>query len=167
MSRIAMVIARADNGVIGRHGKLPWWLAEDMRHFKAVTMGKPCIMGRKTWDSLPAKPLSGRANIVVTRDADFLASGAQIAPNVDEALKLAMALDSEEIAVIGGAEIYRAAVPVEDRIYLTEVHADFEGDTHLAPFERREWRESGRDARIAPDGLRYDFVVLERIGRSS
>ena len=163
MSRIALVIARADNGVIGRHGKLPWRIAEDMRHFKAVTMGKPCIMGRKTWDSLPTKPLPGRANFVVTRNAELRAGGAQIARNVDEALNLAMALDSEEIAVIGGAEIYHAALPVTDRIYLTEVHADFEGDTHLAPFERSEWRESGRDARVAPDGLRYDFVVLERI----
>ena len=157
----------ARNNVIGRDNGLPWRLPEDLRHFKTVTMGKPVLMGRKTWDSLPAKPLLGRSNIVVTRDAELRASGAQIAPNMDEALKLAMALDSEEIAVIGGAEIYRVAIPVADRIYLTEVHADFEGDTHLAPFERSEWRESGRDARVTPDGLRYDFVVLERIRRLS
>lgn len=167
MSRVTLVIARADNGVIGRHTKLPWRLADDMRHFKAVTMGKPCIMGRKTWDSLPTKPLPGRANIVVTRNADLRAGGALVAGNVDEALKFATALDSEEIAVIGGAEIYRAALPAADRIYLTEVHADFEGDTHLAPFERSEWRESERIPRVAPDGLRYDFVVLERIGHLS
>ena len=163
MSRVALVIARADNGVIGQQGKLPWRLAEDMRHFKAVTMGKPCIMGRKTWDSLPGKPLPGRSNIVVTRNRKFQADGARIVHSLADALKLAMVENSEEVAIIGGTEIYRSALPIADRIYLTEVHADFEGDTRLAPFERSEWRETGRDVRVATDGLRYDFVVLQRV----
>lgn len=167
MSRVALVIARADNGVIGQQGKLPWRLAEDMRHFKAVTMGKPCIMGRKTWDSLPGKPLPGRSNIVVTRNPQFRAAGARIVHSLAEALKLAMVEKSEEVAIIGGTEIYRSALPFADRIYLTEVHANFEGDTHLAPFEGGEWRETGRDVRVAPDGLRYDFVVLQRVRQPS
>jgi dihydrofolate reductase len=167
MSRIALVVARADNGVIGRQGKLPWRIPEDLRHFRAVTIGKPCIMGRKTWDGLPLKPLPGRINIVVTRNPEFRADHAQIVRSLDDALMFAKAANPEEIAVIGGAEIYRGAFRVADRIYLTEVHADFDGDTHLAPLESAKWHESGREAHVTPDGLRYDFVVRERIWSAS
>ena len=161
MTRIALVVAAADNGVIGNEGKIPWRIADDMKHFKAMTLGKPCIMGRKTWDSLPRKPLPGRTNIVVTRDRAFAASGARVAHSLDEALSLASAEHPEEIAIVGGADIYAAALPRAGRIYLTEVHREFPGDAHFR-FERAPWRETAREERTTPDGLAYSFVTLER-----
>lgn len=160
MSVISLVVAMADSGVIGKDGKLPWRIPEDMRHFKALTIGKPCIMGRKTWDSLPKKPLPERPNIVVTRDGDFRADGAVVVHSLDEAL--VRASDAAEICVIGGAEIYRAALPRAGRIHLTEVHANVEGDTRLAPFDRAHWSETGREDHATADGLRYSYVTLER-----
>ncbi len=161
MSAIALVVAAADNGVIGDRGKIPWRIADDMKHFKAVTLGKPCIMGRKTWESLPKKPLPGRANIVITRDEAFSAPGASVAHTWDEALAQAERKRSDEISVIGGAEIYAAALPQTSRIYLTEVHRAFDGDAHFR-FDRTGWRECARDDRATPEGLRYSFVTLER-----
>jgi dihydrofolate reductase len=160
MSRIALVLAMATGGVIGANGALPWRIAEDMKHFKAVTMGKPVAMGRKTWDSLPKKPLPGRANIVITRDRTFAAQGAMIAHSLDEAL--AMARGAEEIAIIGGAEIYKQALPVADIVHLTDVHGTFEGDVHMPPFDPAAWRETAREDRATADGLGYSFVTLER-----
>ncbi|HEY2444822.1 MAG TPA: dihydrofolate reductase [Rhizomicrobium sp.] len=162
MSRIALVVARADNGVIGRRGELPWRIAEDMRRFKTLTMGKPCIMGRRTWDSLIRKPLPGRTNIVVTRNREFSADGAHAVGNLRDALTLANGFGSDEIAVIGGAGIYRDAIPLADRIYLTEIHADFEGDTMFPTLRRDEWKEAAREPHVGADGLSYDFVTLER-----
>lgn len=160
MSVVSLVVAMADNGVIGKQGALPWRIPEDMRHFKALTIGKPCIMGRKTWNSLPKKPLPGRDNIVVTRDRTFQAEGAIVVHTIDDAV--ARADRAEEICVIGGAEIYKAALPRATRIHLTEVHSPFAGDTVLAPFDRAIWREADREDHTTADGLRYSYITLER-----
>lgn len=164
MSRIALILARADNGVIGWRGGLPWRLPEDLRRFKALTLGKPCIMGRKTWDSLPRKPLPGRSNIVVTRDQTFHAEGATVAHALDDAIALAERENSEEIMIIGGAEIFREALPHADRIYLTEVHGAFEGDVVMPPFDVNQWREIGREDHAPGEAseIGFSFVMLER-----
>jgi dihydrofolate reductase len=164
MSRIALILARADNGVIGWHGGLPWRLPEDLRRFKALTTGKPCIMGRKTWDSLPKKPLPGRSNIVVTRDEAFHAEGAAVARSLDDAIALADRENPEEIMIIGGAEIFREALPRADRIYLTEVHGAFEGDVVMPPFDVQEWREASREDHppSGSEAIGFSYVTLER-----
>jgi dihydrofolate reductase len=160
---ISLVVARAANGVIGNKGAIPWRIPEDMRHFKAITMGKPCIMGRKTWDSLPKKPLPGRTNIVVTRDRTFHAEGAVVVHAFDEALNRAEAESPEEIAIIGGAEIYQAALPCAARIHLTEVHADVEGEVHMPALDPQAWDEIAREDHSAATGLPgFSFVTLER-----
>ena len=160
MSTISLVVAMADNGVIGKGGTLPWRIPDDMRRFKALTIGKPCIMGRKTWESLPKRPLPDRANIVVTRDPDFRAEGATVAHSLDEAF--ALAGEAAEICVIGGVEIYRAALPHATLVHLTQVHGELDGDTRMPLFDRSLWRETAREDHQAPDGLRYSYVTLER-----
>jgi dihydrofolate reductase len=158
VSEIVLVYARARNGVIGRDGTLPWRLPADLRHFKALTMGKPMIMGRKTFESFPA-PLPGRRHIVLTRGPAWSAPGAEVAYSVPEALALA---GEGEIAVIGGAEIFALFAPHADRIELTEIHADYEGDTKMPP-HGAEWREARRDEHPASDGRpAYAFVSLVR-----
>ena len=147
---IVFVIARAENGVIGRDGALPWRLPEDLKRFKTLTMGAPMIMGRKTFESLP-KLLPGRRHIVLTR-GDWQADGAEVARTVEEALKL---VGGPRASVIGGAEIYRLFLPVADRIELTEVHGRPEGDTAMPPFAG--WREAARE-----DHEGYSFVTLVR-----
>jgi dihydrofolate reductase len=160
---VSLVIARATNGIIGQRGQIPWRIPADMKHFKAVTMGKSCIMGRKTWDSLPKKPLPGRANIIVTRDPGFRAEGGVVAHSLEDALARAKAESVDEIAVIGGADIYRLALPHARRIHLTEVHGEFEGDVHLPPFSAAEWQEVQREDRPADANTpAYSFVSLER-----
>jgi dihydrofolate reductase len=163
MSRIALVVAKAANGVIGDRGRIPWRISEDMRRFKQFTMGRPCVMGRKTWDSLPKKPLPGRSNIVVTRDPRFTAEGATVVHSLDEAIARARSESSDEIGVIGGEEIYRAALPKADVIYLTEVLAEFSGDAHFPAIDPREWLETAREERVSDSGLPYRFLMLERI----
>jgi dihydrofolate reductase len=147
---VVFVIARADNGVIGRDGGLPWRLPEDLKHFKALTMGAPMIMGRKTFESL-GRLLPGRRHIVLTR-GPWQAEGAEVAHTVDEALAL---VDGPRASVIGGAEIYRLFLPVADRIELTEVHGRPQGDTVIQPFAG--WREAARE-----DHEGYSFVTLVR-----
>jgi dihydrofolate reductase len=159
---VSLVLARADNGVIGANGALPWRIADDMKRFKAITMGKPIVMGRKTWDSFPKKPLPGRTNIVITRDASWRADGAAIAHSLDEALAKARGENPAEIAVIGGAEIYRLALPKADVIHLTEVHMNAEGDVSMPPFAPSLWRETERVDGATAEGLRYSYVTLER-----
>src|SRR3954451_359134 len=138
-------IARARNGVVGRGGTLPWRLKSDLAIFRATTMGKPVIMGRKTWDSLPRKPLVGRTNIVLTRDGSFEAKGALVCEEFSEAVGIArdQAEDdgAREICVIGGASLFEAALPRAKRLYLTEVHAEVEGDVVLSPIDESKWRE--------------------------
>ncbi|SLJ93610.1 dihydrofolate reductase [Novosphingobium mathurense] len=155
---IFLIYARAANGVIGRDGQLPWRLPADLKRFKALTMGKPMIMGRKTFESFPS-PLPGRRHIVLTRDAAWQASGAEVVHSVDEALAAAGA---GEVAVIGGAEIYALFMDEATRIELTEVHADFEGDTFM-PQPGPQWREAAREEHPA-EGERpaHAFVTLLR-----
>lgn len=162
MTHISFVVARARNGVIGKDNAIPWHISQDMRRFKALTMGKPLVMGRKTWDSLPKKPLPGRTNIVVTRDRAFHADGAMVAHSVDEALERAQFERPSEIMIIGGAEIYAALLPRATRIHLTEVDADFDGDASMPGFDPAIWREVDREAHTTPDGLAYAYVTLER-----
>jgi len=159
---LVLVLAMADNGVIGASGAIPWRIADDMKRFKALTLGKPIVMGRKTWDSFPKKPLPGRTNIVVTRDRSWRGEGALVAHTFEDALLQAEREQPSEIAIIGGAAIYQAALPRAGRVELTEVHTNVQGDTRLPPFDRSFWRESARSEHTAPDGLRYSYVTLER-----
>ena len=159
---ITLVLAMADNGVIGDKGAIPWRIAADMRRFKALTMGKPVVMGRKTWDSFPKKPLPGRANIVITRDRNFAAPGAIVVHSLEDALARAEAEKADEIAIVGGAEIYRAALPLARRIELTEVHIQAEGDARMEKFDPAAWREVAREDHTSGDGLGFSYVTLER-----
>jgi dihydrofolate reductase len=151
---ITFYLARATNGVIGRDGDLPWSIPEDLKRFKAMTSGKPMVMGRRTFESFPS-PLPGRRHIVLTRDRDWQADGAEVAHTPDAAL--ARAGDVPEIAVIGGAEVFALFLPQADRVELTEVHQAPEGDTVVPAFEPSDWAEMAREDR---DG--YSFVTLER-----
>ncbi|WP_312490481.1 dihydrofolate reductase [Sphingomonas sp.] len=152
---IVFVLARARNGVIGRDGKLPWHLPADLKHFKAQTMGKPMIMGRKTFESFPA-PLPGRRHIVLTRDPHWAAEGAEVAHDVDAALALA---GPGDVAIIGGAEIFALFLPHADRIELTEIEAAPEGDAVVPAFTG--WREISREVHAPEDGRPgYAFASL-------
>lgn len=158
MPLIVFHLARAENGVIGRDGKLPWHLPADLRRFKAGTMGKPMIMGRKTFESFPS-PLPGRRHIVLTRDTGWRAEGAEVAHSPEQALALA---GPGEVAVIGGAEIFALFDP--DRVELTEVHASPEGDAIVPPFSPLAWREMAREDFAAEAGRpAWSFVTLERV----
>jgi len=165
--RISLIVAVAENGVIGANGGLPWRLSADLKTFRRLTMGKPIIMGRKTFQSLK-KPLDGRDNIVVSRDPALAASGVSIVESVADALTLARTLactaGGDEIMVIGGAEVFRAALPAADRIYWTEIHAAPDGDTLFPGFEPSEWREVSREAlaRSEKDDATATLKVLER-----
>ena len=156
--RLNLIYASAANGVIGKDNALPWHLPEDMAHFKRMTAGCPVVMGRKTWDSLPLKfrPLPGRRNIVVTRQADWQADGAERAAGLPEAM--ALCADAAEVWVIGGAQIYAEAAPLARRAVVTEIDRDFDGDAH-APSLDAGWREVARDTHVAVDGLPFSFVT--------
>lgn len=162
---IVLVVARADNGVIGRDGAMPWHISADLKRFKRITAGKPVVMGRKTYESI-GRPLSGRHNIVLTRQAGWRAEGVTVAPNLAEAIAAA-GLDpharADAIMVIGGAEIYRQALPSATRIELTEIHDEPEGDTFFPTLEMSAWHESYREAHPAGDcHPAFDFVTLEK-----
>jgi len=157
MSEIVLVLAVAQNGVIGMKGAIPWHISDDMKRFKALTLGHTVVMGRKTWDSLPKKPLPGRINVVVTRQTDWQAEGAVVAHSLGQAT----AGTSGTVMVIGGAEIYERALPLATRIELTEVHEDFAGDASFT-FDRKGWHETAREERVTPEGLRYSYVTLTR-----
>ena len=158
-TRIYLVAAVAKNGVIGAGGNLPWHLPEDLRHFKKLTLGHPVIMGRRTWESL-GRPLPGRDNIVVTRTTGYEAPGASVAASLAAAIALC---SGEPVAfVIGGAEIYAAALALADGLVLTEIQQDFEGDTHFPQWDRSAWRVSQKETHTAADGVRFDFVLYER-----
>ena len=155
---VSIVVARAQNGVIGRGGKLPWHISEDLKRFKALTMGSVMVMGRKTFESLPGL-LPGRRHIVLTRDADWRAEGAEVAHSVDDALKLA---GGERISVIGGADIFELFMPLATRVDLTEVLADIEGDTFMPdPRRSADWRETPGEAHLDASPP-FRFVALER-----
>jgi dihydrofolate reductase len=158
--RISIIVAAADNGVIGSGGTLPWRLSSDLKRFRLLTMGKPVVMGRKTFQSLP-KALDGRVNIVVTRDANFSAAGASTVPSLTAALALArteaVRLGVEEIMVIGGGEIYAEALPLAGRVYLTRVHTTIGGDTHFPVLPPAEWRIVRQEE--LPRGEKDDYAA--------
>jgi dihydrofolate reductase len=161
-------VARARNGVIGREGGLPWRLPGDLAFFKKTTIGKPVIMGRKTWDSLPIRPLPGRMNIVLTRDGSFAPHYAVVCEDFSQAVQIGreQAEDDgvEEVCVIGGAALFALALPKARRIYLTEVEAEVEGDVHFPAFDEAAWRETAREVHGADDKNQYAFTIrtLER-----
>jgi len=160
---IVLIVAVADSGVIGAGGAIPWRLKSDMRRFKAMTMGKPVVMGRKTFQSL-RRALPGRTNIVVTRDGDFRADGAVVATSLEAARAVARADALRrvvgEIAVIGGAEIYEQWIGLADRLEVTEVHAQVDGDTHFAPIDATQWEEVARERHGADTDNSADFSYV-------
>jgi dihydrofolate reductase len=156
---IILVLARAANGVIGKDGGMPWHIPADLRHFKQITKGRPMIMGRKTFDSLPGL-LDGRRHIVLTRDTGWEEEGAEVVHSVEEALKLA---NGPHVCVIGGTEIFSLFLPLADRIELTEISAEPEGDTSMAAFDKAEWQEVARESHAADGKVpAHDFVTLVR-----
>ncbi|MDE2413858.1 MAG: dihydrofolate reductase [Comamonadaceae bacterium] len=160
---LCLIYARAANGVIGKGGTMPWHLPEDLAHFKALTQGHPVIMGRKTWDSLPARfrPLPGRANIVVTRQVDWNETGAQRACSLREALSFSEKTGTAAAWIMGGAQIYAQALPLASRIEVTEIARDFDGDAH-APLLGPEWQEVARSRHMGSGGLPFSFVTYVR-----
>ncbi|MGZ5804827.1 MAG: dihydrofolate reductase [Xanthobacteraceae bacterium] len=167
--RVVLVVAVAENGVIGSNGALPWRLKSDMAFFKSVTMNRPLLMGRKTWDSLPRKPLPGRTNVVLTRDASFAATGALVATSLEAALAAArgdaLRRGVDEIAVIGGSDIFALTMPLADRIEFTRVHASPKGDTTFPELPAAMWREAARrDFPAGPnDDARFTILTYERV----
>jgi len=162
--KIAIIVAMAENRTIGRDNRLPWHLPADLRHFKQLTMGKPVLMGRRTHESI-GRALPERTNIVISRDRNYTAPGCIVAHSLDRALEAAA--DGAEVMVIGGTELYRQLLPRADRIYLTLVHAEFEGDAFFPELAAEEWREAERTD-CPPDEKNpwpYSFVRLDRIRR--
>lgn len=159
---LALIAAVARNGVIGLHGRLPWRLPDDLRHFRALTSGHAIVMGRKTWDSI-GKPLPERQNIVVSRRRDFAAPGCVVAHTLPEAIGLA-AMPSP-VFIIGGEAVYRDALPLADLLFLTEIHRDFTGDARFPDFDRTQWRETSREPRRLDGdaGFAYDFASYARV----
>ncbi|HBS42349.1 MAG TPA: type 3 dihydrofolate reductase [Oceanospirillales bacterium] len=165
--KLALIVAVAQNRVIGRDNKLPWYLPNDLKYFKQTTLGKPVIMGRKTYESI-GKPLPGRTNIVITRQAGYQPEGVKVVGTVEDAIKVAESVclidGQDEAMVMGGAEIYGLTLPHCERLYLTEVHADVEGDAWFPEYEKSEWKEVTREDFKAegPNPFDYSFVVYER-----
>lgn len=165
--KLSLIVAAAQNGVIGRDNQLPWHLPQDLKYFKATTLGKPIIMGRKTYESI-GRPLPGRTNIVISRQPDWNATGVLVAQSVEQALALAGQVRNEqqqaadEVMVIGGAEIYRHALAIADRVYLTRVHADIDGDAYFPELLASEWTKVSEVAGEAEASLPHSFLVFER-----
>jgi len=159
--KLKLILARAANGVIGRDNTLPWHLPEDMAHFKRLTMGCPVIMGRKTWESLPPKfrPLPGRLNIVLTRQADWQAEGAYRADSVARAM--ALCPPDSTVWIIGGAEVYAQALPLASAAEITEIEAAYEGDAFAPQFDP-QWRESARERHVSSNAMKFSFVTYTR-----
>ncbi|HLV29870.1 MAG TPA: dihydrofolate reductase [Burkholderiaceae bacterium] len=156
---LQIVVAYSRNRVIGRDNGLPWRLPGDLAHFKRSTMGCPIIMGRKTWESL-GRPLPGRLNVVVSRNADYAAEGATVCTSLEDALQACA--HEERVCLIGGEQLFRLALPCTDEIIATEIHADIDGDTWFPALEAGEWEEIDRQPQPEENGLRYDFVTLRR-----
>lgn len=167
MTRLSIIVAMANNRTIGRNNKLPWYLPQDLQYFKRITMGKPIIMGRKTFESI-GHPLPGRINIVVTRQQQWTREGVRVAHSTEEAIQLAdsqAVIDGvDEVMLIGGAELYRSALPAADTVYLTHVNADIEGDAFFPELDNSLWQEVHRQSFPACDNNPHDyaFCVLQR-----
>ena len=161
--KISLVAAVARHGVIGRNGTIPWRLPDDLAHFRELTMGSPVVMGRRTWDSLPARfrPLPGRRNVVVTRSPRWCGDGAERAASLQAALELLGGC--EQVFVIGGGELYAAALSRADELLLTEIDLEVEGDTLFPSFAGTDFVERSRERRVSDDGIRFSFVTYERV----
>lgn len=157
--RVSIIAAMARNRVIGFQNRLPWHLPEDLQHFKRLTMGHHIIMGRKTYASI-GRPLPGRVTVILTRDAGFEVQGCVTAHSLEEALA-ACGRDTE-VFIVGGAELYALALPLAERLYLTEIQAEFDGDAHFPAFDRTRWQVSSRERHVSAAGLTYDYVVYDR-----
>lgn len=157
---VNIIVAYNQKHVIGKDGDMPWHLPADLAHFKKTTMGCPIVMGRKTRESL-GRPLPGRLNIAVTRDASYQADGTKIVYSLSDALAMARAAH-ETVFVIGGGDIYRQSLAIADRVYATEIHNDVEGDTHFPVLDKHEWKEVSREPQPEQNGMTFDFVVYER-----
>ncbi|WP_108944424.1 type 3 dihydrofolate reductase [Shewanella halifaxensis] len=155
--KIAMIAAMANNRVIGKDNQMPWHLPEDLRHFKAMTLGKPVVMGRKTYESI-GRPLPGRHNIVISRQADLMIDGVTTVTSFDDA-KLA-AGDCEELVIMGGGQLYEMLLPQADILYLTEIALDVEGDTYFPEWNEGSWQEVSRDVAKNDNDLEYSFIKL-------
>lgn len=164
--RISVIAALARNGVIGIENRLPWRLPEDLAHFKALTLNRPVLMGRKTFESL-GRPLPGRTNIVITRNPDYCRDSCLVADSIPAAL--ALCTDADEVFFIGGADLYAQAIPLADRLYLTEVDIDAAGDAWFPDYDKSVFREVSRESHTGGkgDALRFDFVVYERQGHGA
>jgi dihydrofolate reductase len=160
---VSLIVAASQNGAIGKGGSLPWRIPEDMKRFKSLTMGHPCIMGRKTWDSIPDKPLPGRTNIVVTRNETFAAEGAKAANSFKEALEIARQEDPAEIMVIGGEAIYAEALAHANRIYFTEVKGYVDGDAFFPRANANEWSAVSSEGPFLEGTTEFRFLTLERV----
>jgi dihydrofolate reductase len=166
--KVALIVAAASNNVIGRDNQLPWHLPQDLKYFKAKTLGKPVIMGRKTYESI-GRPLPGRPNIVVTRNQAWSAEGVSVVTSLADALVLARQLMAhqdeqlQEAMVIGGAEIYRSALPLADRIYLTRIELQVDGDAYFPSLNQQEWRETSRLPGEEDGAVPHSFLVYERV----
>lgn len=159
MSVISIIAAVARNGVIGLNNALPWHLPDDLQRFRALTMGHHIIMGRLTYESL-GRLLPGRTTVIVTRNPDYAAPGAVVAASLTEAI--AACGSDPEVFVIGGAQLYGEAIGIADRMYLTEIDADFSGDAHFPDYDRSCWQETCRETAVTPQGLRYAYVTYQR-----
>lgn len=166
--KLSLIVARARNGVIGKDGGLPWKLSADLAMFKKVTSGKPVIMGRKTWESLPKRPLPGRTNIILTRDWDYGADEARVYSSFGAAVNAARAIaakeGADEVFVIGGASLYERALPIVDRLYVTDVDVEIDGDVSFPAFDEADFEEAGRTLQEQDEKNEYSFVfrILER-----
>lgn len=162
---VSIIVAKADNDVIGKDNELIWYMPADLKHFKNTTMGHYIIMGRKTFES-QKKPLPGRTSIVITRNKDYKAEGCIIVYSLSDALKIAEENKQEEVFILGGAEIYKIALPYTDKIYLTEIKSTFEGDTYFPHFELDEWEEIKREEFSADEKNPYPYIFLELIRKN-
>ena len=158
---ISLIAAVANNGVIGSQNEMPWYIPEDLKFFRRMTLGKPVIMGRKTFDSI-GKPLPGRRNIVVSRNRDLQIQGADVVTSLERALRLAEKEKPEEVMVIGGGELYRLALPKARRLYLTCIAQAFEGEVRFPEIVQEAWQEQSREDRVSETGLKFSWLVLER-----
>ena len=163
--KLKLIYARAANGVIGLNNQMPWHLPEDLAHFKRTTLGCPVLMGRKTWESIPAKfrPLPGRADLVSTRQPDWQSEGSHVVHSLEEGLTLALAHcpEGKDLWVMGGAEIYAQAAPIAEEAVVTEIDADYEGDA-FAPQLGAGWQEISRESHVSSTGLKFSFVTYRQ-----
>ena len=164
--KVALIVAVSQNNVIGRDNQLPWHLPEDLQYFKSITMGKPILMGRKTYDSI-GRPLPGRTNIVITRDPNWTAEGVEVVNSLEAAMtagaEACNAVEGDEIMVIGGAQIYRDCLPMADKLYLTKVDADIQGDAFFPEIDSNQWQKTSEKTPAVVDKHPYRFLILERI----